>query len=108
MLDQTSASPLTDELVPKGGAQPDLASRDSSDPADLPNTLDAPSGMLADIGSKQALPALVSRTLTPHRAARVLPVGILLSCSPSGSSPLQPSVYSSALVFSCSRSLRRQ
>jgi hypothetical protein len=78
MLDQTSASPLTDELAPKGGAQPDLASRSSSDPADLPNTLDAPSGMLADIGSKPLLPALVSRTLTPHRAARVLPVGILL------------------------------
>ena len=78
MLDQTSASPLTDELAPKGGAQPDLASRSSSDPADLPNTLDAPSGMLADIGSKPLLPALVSRTLTPRRAARVLPVGILL------------------------------
>jgi hypothetical protein len=78
MLDQTSASPLTDELAPKGGAQPDLAPRSSSDPADLPNTLDAPSGMLADIGSKPLLPALVSRTLTPRRAARVLPVGILL------------------------------
>jgi hypothetical protein len=78
MLDQTSASPLTDELAPKGGAQPDLASRSSSDPADRPNTLDAPSGMLTDIGSKPLLPALVSRTLTPRRAARVLPVGILL------------------------------
>jgi hypothetical protein len=78
MLDQTSAGPLTDELAPKGGAQPDLASRSSSDPADLPNTLDAPSGMLADIGSKPLLPAQVSRTLTPRRAERVLPVGILL------------------------------
>ncbi len=78
MLDQTSASPLTDELAPKGGTQPDLASRSSPDPADLPNTLDGPSGMLADIGSKPLLPALVSRALTPRRAARVLPVGILL------------------------------
>jgi hypothetical protein len=78
MLDQTSASPLTDELAPKGGAQPDLASRSSSDPADLPDTLDASSGMLPDIESKPLSPALVARTLTPRRAARVLPVGILL------------------------------
>jgi hypothetical protein len=78
MLDQTSASPLTDELAPKGGTQPDFASRSSPDPADLPNTLDGPSGMLADIGRKPPLPALVSRALTPRRAARVLPVGILL------------------------------
>jgi hypothetical protein len=69
---------LTDELAPKGGTQPDFASRSSPDPADLPNTLDGPSGMLADIGSKPPLPALVSRALTPRRAARVLPVGILL------------------------------
>jgi Sel1 repeat len=34
--------------------------------------------MLADIGRKPPLPALVSRALTPRRAARVLPVGILL------------------------------
>ena len=78
MLDQTSASPLTDELAPKGGVQPDLASPSSSDPADLPNTLDASSDMLSDIGSKRLLPALVVRTSTPGRAAGALPVGLLL------------------------------
>src|SRR5271169_376436 len=78
MLDQTSASPLTDELAPKGGVQPDLASPSSSDPAVLPNTLDASSDMLSDIGSKRLLPALVVRTSTPGRAAGALPVGLLL------------------------------
>jgi TPR repeat protein len=69
---------LTDELAPKSGAQPNLASRNSPDPADFPNTLDASSGVLSDIGSKPLLPVLVTRTSTPPRAARVLPVGILL------------------------------
>jgi hypothetical protein len=77
MLGQTSASPLIDELAPKGGVQPEVASLSASDPPDLPNTLDASSGMLSDIGSKR-LPALVARTSTPRRAARALPVGILL------------------------------
>jgi hypothetical protein len=78
MLDQSSASSLTDELAPNGGAQPDLASWSSSDPPDLPNTLDASSGMLSDTGSKPLLPALVARTSTPRRAPSVLPVGILI------------------------------
>src|SRR6516164_7783703 len=78
MLDQTSASPLIDELAPKGGVQPDLASPRSSDPVHLPNTLDASSGTLSDIGNKRLLPALVARTSTPRRAARAVPFGILL------------------------------
>src|SRR6516165_12159872 len=77
MLGQTSASPLIDELAPKGGVQPEVASLSSSDPADLANTLDASSGMLSDIGGKRLLPALVARTSTPRRAAKALPVGIL-------------------------------
>jgi hypothetical protein len=77
MLGQTSASPLIDELRPKGGVQPEVASFSTSDPPDLTNTLDASLGMLSDIGSKR-LPALVARTSTPRRAARALPVGTLL------------------------------
>jgi hypothetical protein len=78
MLDQTSASPLNDELAPRGGVQPEVASLSASDPADLPNTLDASSDLLSDIGSKRLLPALVARTSTSRRAARALPVGIFL------------------------------
>ena len=78
MLEQTSASPLIDGSVPKDGAQPEVAPLSSSDPADLPNTLDAASGTLSDIGSKRQLPALVARISTPRRAARAVPVGILL------------------------------
>ena len=78
MLKQTSASPLIDGSVPKEGAQPEVAPLSSSDPADLPNTLDAASGTLSDIGSKRQLPALVARISTPRRAARAVPVGILL------------------------------
>jgi hypothetical protein len=78
MLGQTSASPLIDELAPKGGVQPEVASLSSSDPADLTNTLDASSGMPSDIGGKRLLPALVNRTSIPRRAARALPVGTLL------------------------------
>jgi hypothetical protein len=78
MLGQTSASPLIDELAPRGGVQPAVASLSASDPADLPNTLDASSDLLSDIGSKRLLPALVARTSTSRRAARALPVGILL------------------------------
>ena len=77
MIGQTSASPLIDELEPKGGVQPEVASLGASDPPDLTNTLDASLGMLSDIGSKR-LPALVARTSTPRRATRALPVGILL------------------------------
>ena len=78
MFGQVPASPLIDNLLPQSSVQPELSSLSSSDPADLPNTLDASSGMPSDIGSKRLLPALVARTSTPRRAARALPVGILL------------------------------
>src|SRR5271169_1769485 len=78
MLGQTSASPLIDELAPKGGVQPEVASLSASDPADFPNALGASSDMLSDIERKRLLPALVARTSTPRRAATALPVGILL------------------------------
>jgi hypothetical protein len=78
MFGQGAASPLIDELPAQSGVQPELSSQSSPDPADLANTLGASSGMLSDIGSKRLLPTLVARTSTPRRAARVLPVGILL------------------------------
>jgi hypothetical protein len=67
-----------DELAPKGGVQPEVASLISSDPADLPNTLGGSSGLLSDIDGNRLLPALVPRTLISRRAARALPVGILV------------------------------
>jgi hypothetical protein len=77
MLGQTSASPLIDELAPKGGVQPEVASLSASDPPDLPNTLDASSGMLSDIGRERLLPALVGAPAS-NRTATAVPVGILI------------------------------
>jgi hypothetical protein len=76
MSGQTSASPSIDEPWSKGSAQPELVLRSSADPAELPNTLGASSGMLSDIGRKRLLPALVEAP-APRRAARAVPVGIL-------------------------------
>jgi len=76
MLGQTSASPLIDELVSKGGEQ--AASLSPSDPADPSNTLDTKSDVLSGIGGKRLLPALTARTSDPRRVASAFPVGILL------------------------------
>jgi len=78
MFGQVPASPLIDNLPPQSSIQPELSSQTSPDLADLSNALAASPGMLSDIGSTRLLPALVARTSTPRRAARVLPVGILL------------------------------
>ena len=78
MLGQTSASPLIDELRPKGDRSSELASQSSFDPADLPNALGASSSMLSGIRSKRLLPALGGGASTPRRAARAPSVGILL------------------------------
>jgi hypothetical protein len=75
---QIPVNSLIDELAPKGSAQPELVLRDSGDPADPPNALDAPSGMLSDIEGKQLLPALTARTPTPRRPPNALSAGILL------------------------------
>src|SRR5262249_10664701 len=77
MSEQTSTSPSIDELRPKVGAQPELVSQTSADSAKRPNTLDAPSGMLSDIGRKPLLPALVGAP-APRRAETAVPVGILI------------------------------
>jgi len=69
---------LTDELALKGSGPPELAARSSSEPTDLPNTLRASSSMLSDIEGKRLLPALTTRTPTPHRAPSALSLGILL------------------------------
>jgi hypothetical protein len=76
-LDKFPVNPFIDESRPKGSAQPDLAFRSSGDPTELPNTLGASSGMLFDIGRKRLLPGLVEAP-APRRAARAVPVGILL------------------------------
>jgi hypothetical protein len=78
MFGQVPASPLFDEVRPQSSIQPELSSQSPPDPANLSDALDASSDMLTDLGSKRLLPALVARTSTPRRAARVLPVGTLL------------------------------
>ncbi len=77
MSGETSASPTIDEPWPNGSAQAERALRSSADPAELPNTLGASTGMLVDIGRKRLLPAL-GEAPAPRRAATAVPVGILL------------------------------
>jgi len=76
-LDKFPLNPFIDESRPNGSAQPELAFRSSADPVELSNTLGASSGILSDIGRKQLLPALAEAP-APCRAARAVPVGILL------------------------------
>jgi hypothetical protein len=78
MAGQTPMNSFIDELAPKGSGQPELASRSSDEPSDLPNTLRTSSGVLSDTEGKQLLPALTARTPTPRRAPSGLSVGILL------------------------------
>src|SRR5262249_1763947 len=77
MSGQTSASSSIDEPRPKGSAHSEPALQSSADPAQHPITLRASSAMLSDIGGSRLLPALAEAP-APRRAARALPVGILL------------------------------
>src|SRR5215472_9589937 len=78
MFGQTPVNVLIDEFAAKGSGQPEVASRSSCEPSDLPNTLRTSSDMLSDGEGKQLLPALTGRTPTPRRAPSGLSLGILL------------------------------
>src|SRR5208282_4565107 len=107
MLGQIPASPSIVEPPPRSGLQPGRASRRSSDPTDLTDRLADPGGMLSDTGNERGLPVLMPAASPPAPRRRFRSVSSSTS-PPSRSSPLQPSAFSLALVFSYSCSLRRQ
>jgi hypothetical protein len=78
MLSQLSPTPLIDELAPNDDAQPQLVSGSPARWGDSPGVLGTSSGAPSDIERHVPLPAVVARPSIPHRAAKALPVGILL------------------------------